>query len=95
MTINLISINSKCTDDCRHEVRIDYNNNTINNAFLSKQEIYDLLSNCKDYNKNSKAIRTNSEPKGTENSNRKNENGINLFTTPSSLSFLPFSLSGE
>ena len=29
--INLISINSKCRDNCVHEVRIDYNNNTTNN----------------------------------------------------------------
>ena len=44
--INLISINSKCRDNCVHEVRIDYNNNTTNTAYLSKQEIYDLLHKC-------------------------------------------------
>ena len=45
--INLISINSKCTDDCRHEVRIDYNNSTSTTAMLSKYEIYDLLHKCR------------------------------------------------
>ena len=44
--INLIAINSKCRDHCVHEVRIDYNNNTTTTAWLSKQEIYDLLHKC-------------------------------------------------
>lgn len=46
--IKLITINSICNNKnaCKHDVKLDYSNNTIGNLYLDKQEIYDLLNKC-------------------------------------------------